>query len=113
LQPLFPSNYAVRFYGREYRDLRDVVVVESFPLAVQLAVDQHQADPTDVTEAEWTKGGGILTVRSRHGTVLVHIETNDPPLPTVQLHVARACMALENGECAPAQQLFTALRQAA
>jgi len=113
LLPLSPSDYEVRFYDREYGDLDDVAVVESFPLAVQLAVDRHKADPNDLTEAGWTEGRGTLTVRSRHGTVLVRIEAIETPMPTVQLHVARACMALENGDRGPAQQLFTALRQAA
>ena len=113
LLPPSPSDYEVRFFHREYGDLEDVVVVESFPLAVQLAVDRHQADPHDLTEADWTDGRGTLTVRSRHDTVLVRVEAIETPMPTVQLHVARACMALENGDHGPAQQLFTALRQAA
>lgn len=113
LLPRSPSDYEVRFFHREYGDLEDVAVVESFPLAVQLAVDRHKADPNDLTEADWTKGCGTLTVRSRQGAVLVRIEAIETPIPTVQVHVARACMALENGDHGPAQQLFTALRQAA
>lgn len=113
LLPRAPSDYEVRFFAREYGDLEDVAVVESFTLAVQLAVDRHRADPTDLTEANWTEGRGTLTVRSRHGTTLVRVEAIEMPMPTVDLHVARACMALENGDHGPAQQLFTALRQAA
>lgn len=113
LLPLSPSAYAVRFFDRDYGDLEDVAVVESFPLAVQLATDRHKADPSDLTEADWTNDCGTLTVRSRHGTVLLRIEAIETPTPTVQLPVARACMALENGERTPTQQLFTALRHAA
>ena len=110
--PPSPSDYEVRFYDREYGDLVDVAVVESFPLAMQMAVDRHKADPTNRTEAGWTDGRGTLTVRSRHDTVLVRIEAIETPMPTVELHVARACMALEHGDHGPAQQIFTALRQA-
>ncbi len=113
LLPRSPSDYEVRFFAREYGDLEDVAVVESFPLAVQLAVDRHQAEPDDLTEADWTQGRGTLTVRSHQGTVLVRVEAIETPIPPVQLHVARACMALENGDHGPAQQLFTGLRQAA
>lgn len=108
-----PSDYEVRFFHRQYGDLEDVAVVESFPLAVQLAVERHQADPNDLTEVDWAEGRGTLTVRSRQDVVLIRIEAIETPMPTVQLHVARACMALETGDRRPAQQLFTALRQAA
>lgn len=111
--PSAPSDYEVRLFDRDYGDLEDVAVVESFTLAVQLAVDRHKADPNDLTEANWTDGRGTLTVRSHHGTVLVRVEAIETPMPTVDLHVARACMALEHGDHGPARQLFTALRQAA
>lgn len=113
LLPPSPSDYEVRFFDRDYGDLEDVTIVESFPLAVQVAADRHQADPNDLTEAGWADGRGTLTVRSHHGTVLLRIEAIEKPMPVVQAHVARACQALENGEPAPAQQLFTALRQVA
>ncbi len=113
LLPLSPSDYEVRFFDRGYGDLEDVAVVESFALALQLATDRHKSHPEDRTEAAWSDNRGSLTVRSHHGTVLLHIEAIEKPMPAVQPHVARACQALENGEPAAARQLFTALRQAA
>ncbi len=113
LLPSGPSDYEVRFFNRDYGDLEEVTVVDSFPLAVQVAADRHKADPHDLAEAGWNNGRGTLTVRSHHGTVLLRIEAVVKPMPVVQAHVARACQALENGEPAPAQQLFTAMRQVA
>lgn len=113
LLPPSPCDYEVRFFDRDYGDLEEVTVVESFPLAVQVAADRHQADPNDLTEAGWADGRGRLTVRSHLGTVLLRIAAIEKPMPVVQAHVARACQALENGEPTPAQQLFTALRQVA
>lgn len=113
LLPLSPSNYVVRFFHREYGDLEDVATVESFPQAVQLAVDRLAVHPMDQTDAGWANGRGTLSVRSQHGTVLLHIEAIEQPLPTVQPHVARACQALESGDAAHAGHLFTALRQVA
>lgn len=113
LLPLSPSHYAVRFFHREYGDLEDMAIVESFPQAVQLAVDRLAVHPMDQTDAGWAKGRGTLSVRSQDGTVLLHIEAIEQSLPTVQPLVARACEALQNGEAAPAGHLFTALRQAA
>lgn len=113
LLPLSPSNYAVRFFHREYGDLEDVAIVESFPQAVQLAVDRLSVHPMDQTAADWAKGRGTLSVRSQHGTVLLHIEAIEQPVPTVQPNVARVCQALENGEAAHASHLFKALRQVA
>lgn len=113
LLPPSPCDYEVRFFDRDYGDLEEVTVVESFLLAVQVAADRHQADPNDLTEAGWADGRGRLTVRSHLGTVLLRIEAIEKPMPVVQAHVARACQALENGEPTPAQQLFTALRQVA
>lgn len=113
LLPPSPCDYEVRFFDRDYGDLEEVAIVESFPLAVQLAADRHKADPNDLTEAVWADGRGRLTVRSRHGAVLLRIEAIEKPMPVVQAHVARACQALENGEPALAQHLFTAMRQVA
>ncbi len=113
LLPLSASHYEVRFFSRDYGDLEDVAVVENFLLAVQLAVDRHQAKPDDVTAIRQNKRCCTLTVTSPHGTLLLQIEPVELQVPNVQLHVARACMALEQGEHGPALQLFTALRQAA
>lgn len=113
LMPPRPSDYEVRFFNRDYGDLEEVIVVDSFPLAVQVAADRHKADPHDLSEASWTDGRGALTVRSHHGTVLLRIEAIERQIPVVQAHVARACQALENGEPAPTQQLFAVLRQVA
>jgi len=112
---LNPSSerYEVRLYGRDFGDLEDVVFVGSFEVALQLATERHQAQPTDQSEALWRSDGGFLTVRSCHGTVLLHIETIKHPLIAVQPHVERASQALENGDPALVQQLFTALRQVA
>lgn len=103
-----PSDYEVRFFNRDYGDLEEVIVVDSFPLAVQVAADRHKADPHDLSEASWADDRGTLTVRSHHGTVLLRIEAIERPIPVVQPHIAWACQALENGETAPTQQLFGA-----
>lgn len=113
LLPPGPSDYEVRFFDRDYGDLEEVIVVESFPLAVQVASNRHKPDSHDLAEASWVDGRGALTVRSHHDTVLLRIEAIEKPMPVVQPHVARACQALENGEPAPALQLFTAMRQVA
>ncbi|MEO3714108.1 hypothetical protein [Roseateles flavus] len=108
-----PGRYEVRFYSRDYGDLEDVATADTFVMALQLASEGHQAQPTDQSDALWTRDRGVLTVRSRLGTVLLHIEAVDLTPAVVQPHVARACQALEKGEPALIQQLFTALRQVA
>ena len=65
LLPPSPCDYEVRFFDRDYGDLEEVAIVESFPLAVQVAADRHKADPADLSEAGWADGRGRLTVRSR------------------------------------------------
>lgn len=110
---LSPSDYEVRFYDRQCGDLDDVAVVESFPLAVQLVADRFAPGARDRTEVAWCDGRGSLTVRSQRGDALVCIQAIDKPIPTIQPFVARACQALESGDPSLAQQLFTAVRQAA
>lgn len=113
LVALTPSGYEVRLFDREYGDLDDVVVVESFPQAVQLAADRLCSRPEDRAEAKWTGGAGSLTVRTLRGHGLVCIQAVDKPMPTVRPLVARACQALVNGDPSLTHQLFTALRRVA
>ncbi|MFT3815792.1 MAG: hypothetical protein QM740_20910 [Acidovorax sp.] len=109
LLPLSPSDYQVRFFDREYGDLDDVIVVESFAQAVQLAVDRLACRPGDRADAGWTRGGGTLTVRTQDGSELLCIQPFDKPLPTVQALVSCACQELAGGDPTRMHELFEAL----
>lgn len=113
LLQLTPSDYEVRWFHREYGDLEDVAIVESFPQALQLATERHRPDPRDQADIAWSEGRGSVTVSAPGGTVVLQIAAIEKPQPTVQAHIARACLALEQGDPAAARQLFIALRQAA
>jgi len=107
------ARYKVFLYDREYGDLTDAVTTDSFDAGVQLVRDRLPAQADYVVEATWTRGIGEMEVRSPRGTVLARVQPVDDTDITVQPPVNKACTALQVGDGAPLEQLFSPLPEAA
>ena len=66
-----------------------------------------------VVEATWTRGIGEMEVRSPRGTVVARVQPVDDTDVTVQPPGTKACSALQVGDGAPLEQLFSPLPEAA
>jgi len=60
-----------------------------------------------------TRGLGEMEVRSPRGTVVARVQPIDDTDVTVQPPVMSACTALQVGDAAPLEQLFSPLPEAA
>lgn len=105
--------YKVFFYDREYGDLTDAVTTESFDAGVQLARDRLPVQADYVVEATWTRGIGEMEVRSPRGTVVARVQPAADTDVAVQPPVMKACTALQVGDAAQLEKLFTPLPEAA
>jgi hypothetical protein len=107
------ATYKVFFYDREYGDLTDAVTTDSFDAGVQLVRDRLPVQADYVVEATWTRGIGEMEVRSPRGTVLARVQPVGDTDVTVLPPVMKACSALQVGDAAPLEQLFSPLPEAA
>jgi len=107
------ATYKVYFYDREYGDLTDAVTTDSFDAGVQLVRDRLPVQADYVVEATWTRGIGEMEVRSPRGTVVARVQPVGDTDVTVQPPVMKACSALQLGDAAPLEQLFSPLPEAA
>lgn len=110
--PALPS-YKVFFYDREYGDLTDAVTTDSFDAGVQLVRDRLPVQADYVVEATWTRGIGEMEVRSPRGTVVARVQPVADTDVTVLPPVIQACTALQVGDAAPLEQLFSSMPEAA
>jgi hypothetical protein len=110
--PALPS-YKVFFYDREYGDLTDAVTTDSFDAGVQLVRDRLPVQADYVVEATWTRGIGEMEVRSPRGTVVARVQPVADTDVTVLPPVIKACSALQVGDAAPLEQLFSSVPEAA
>lgn len=110
--PALPS-YKVFFYDREYGDLTDAVTTDSFDAGVQLVRDRLPVQADYVVEATWTRGIGEMEVRSPRGTVVARVQPVADTDVTVLPPVIKACTALQVGDAAPLEQLFSSMPEAA
>jgi hypothetical protein len=105
--------YKVSFYDREYGDLTDVVMTDTFDAGVQLVRGRLPRGADYEVEATWTSGLGDMEVRAPHGTVVAHVEAVNGGDVTVQPRVIVACSALQVGDVAPLDHLFDPMPEAA
>ncbi|MBE0548580.1 MAG: hypothetical protein IH627_13220 [Rubrivivax sp.] len=110
--PALPS-YKAFFYDREYGDLTDAVTTDSFDAGVQLVRDRLPVQADYVVEATWTRGIGEMEVRSPRGTVVARVQPVGDTDVTVQPPVTKACTALQVGDAAPLEHLFSSMPRAA
>ena len=112
LVPALPS-YKVFFYDREYGDLTDAVTTDSFDAGVQLVRDRLPVQADYVVEATWTRGIGEMEVRSPRGAVVARVQPVADTDVTVLPPAIKACTALQVGDAAPLEQLFSSMPEAA
>ena len=108
-----PKAYRVFFYGLDYGDLEDIVTVDSFDACVQLVRDRLARDGDYVTTASWIKHQGEVTVATKRGMVVAHVEADASGTLAAQPAVIEACQALRAGNTACIEQLFSSVFEAA